>query len=471
MKTYNALDLLLNNKRLDLISKYLYIKFNDKYKEHTKFFEEYYCAFIQAFNGFYENSDGEIKPKEGKFEFLKKFNEVKTNIEKNGYDNTKPIPTWKEEVSDGAHRVSICAAFNLNIPTVEIENKYIYDYKFFQKKDLLEKWADYTALEFVKLNPQSYIVNIHAVNNPKNDEKIEKILNKYGHIYYKKDVYLTYNGYVNLKKLSYGFDNWGENSWIGNERDNYAGAQSHAKKSYGKGKHPLRAYVFVCKSLDDVIKAKKEIRDFYNIGNYSVHINDSRKEALELAETYFNENSLEIINSRPFSMDTPKVDNYIKELTEYAQKNNINLDEICACGSTPLAIAGIREIKDFDFLYCGSENINIPNNEISQHSGVWESYYPANKYEIILNPEYHFYYKGIKFISLNTLKQMKTNRNEQPKDVNDCKMIDEFMAGTFKFKKNKFKINRIITKQKYGSTRKITILGFIKFSYTKKSKK
>ena len=66
---------------------------------------------------------------------------------------------------------------------------------------------------------------------------------------------------------------------------------------------------------------------------------------------------------------------------------------------------------------------------------------------------------------------MKTNRNEQPKDVNDCKMIDEFMAGTFKFKKNKFKINRIITKQKYGSTRKITILGFIKFSYTKKSKK
>ena len=76
MKTYNALDLLLNNKRLDLISKYLYIKFNDKYKEHTKFFEEYYCAFIQAFNGFYENSDGEIKPKEGKFEFLKKFKQI-----------------------------------------------------------------------------------------------------------------------------------------------------------------------------------------------------------------------------------------------------------------------------------------------------------------------------------------------------------------------------------------------------------
>ena len=112
-------------------------------------------------------------------------------------------------------------------------------------------------------------------------------LNKYGFIYYKKDVYLNYNGYVNIKKLSYGSDMWGKESWIGTSKNKYSGAQKHAQKSFGNGKNPLRAYVFVCDNLDNVLKAKAEIREIFKIGNESIHINDTRKEAIALAITSF----------------------------------------------------------------------------------------------------------------------------------------------------------------------------------------
>ena len=114
------------------------------------------------------------------------------------------------------------------------------------------------------------------------DNEVVKILEKYGFVYYKKEINLTFDGYVNLKKLSYG-SFWDRESWIGNVENKFAGAQAHAKQSMGN--NPLRAFVFVCDDLQKVIKSKAEIRDLFNLGNYSVHINDTREEAIWLAET------------------------------------------------------------------------------------------------------------------------------------------------------------------------------------------
>lgn len=459
-----ALDLLLNSRRIDLISKYLYIK-----NPTNNYFKEVYLAFINAFNGFLETPNGENYTKQSKEDFLNSFNELYASISKNGFNERKAIPINNGEICDGAHRLAVCAVLNIDITRTDIgEQPKIYDYKFFQKKSIDTCYLDFCALEYVKLNPNAYIVNLHAVNNPQQDKKVEEILEKYGFIYYKKDVHLSFNGYVNIKKLSYGFDNWGEKSWIGSAKNNYAGAQRHAKKSFGLGKNPLRAFIFVCKNFDNVLKAKAEIRDIYKIGNESVHINDTRKEAIELAQTYFNDNSISMFNARPFNIDTPTLDEYLKELKLEAINQNTNIENICATGSSPMAVYALREIKDFDYLIEDTTNFHPQNNNISEHDGVWLSYYPLNKRVIIENPQFHFYYKGVKFITLDILKKMKKKRNEIPKDIKDIKLIEKIEQGKFKYNKLKFMLPKFIKKYKYGRKRTITIFNLIKISYKKK---
>ena len=139
----------------------------------------------------------------------------------------------------------------------------------------------------------------------------------------------------------------------------------HARESIGK--NPLRAFVFVCDDLEKVIQVKAEIRALYNIGNYSVHINDTRDEAIWLAETYFNSNSLFMLNRRCFYYEDPRFDNLIEDLKNTAKERNVDIENICASGSTPMNIAGIRKSDDLDFLYCGEKEFDIQTDTLSNH--------------------------------------------------------------------------------------------------------
>ncbi len=50
----------------------------------------------------------------------------------------------------------------------------------------------------------------------------------------------------------------------------------------------------------------------------------------------------------------------------------------------------------------------------------------ASADDIIFNPGNHFYYKGIKFVSLSLLRDMKLCRGEE-KDLLDVKIIDSLL--------------------------------------------
>ena len=278
---------------------------------------------------------------------------------------------------------------------------------------------DYGALEYVKLNPKAYIVNLHSVTDFMKDDAVYHILNTLGFVYYQKDIYLNFNGYVNLKKISYG-SAWENAQWIGDVSNGFAGAQEHAKHSMGRS--PLRVFVFVCDSLEKVLQAKRAIRDIFKIGNFSVHINDTHNEAIALAQTFFNSNSLEILNCRPFWLETKTLDNRMCELIKLAKDKGINIDNICGAGSTPLNVCGLRESEDFDFLCSSNIEFKVKSHVLSNHDSEL-AYYPYSKDEIINDPRLYFYYNGLKFISLDVLYLMKQKRNEQPKDVRDCHLI------------------------------------------------
>lgn len=455
-----AINIFQHQRRFDLIFKYLYAKRPCAYHRAA------YLEHIRAFNGFFELNPSDGKPKNTADDFINSFDALILRLKTDGYaDTLVPIPLGTNgEIQDGAHRLATCVAMGIE-PKIEDdthEPDEIYDYRFFRKKQMDPFIMDYGALEYVKLNPNAHVVNLHSITNPKDDDKVEAILNKYGFIFYRKELQLTYNGLVNLKKLSYG-SFWDREEWIGNEQNQYSGAQSHAQSSIGK--HPTRVYVFVCDDLEKVVNAKAEIRDIYGIGNFSVHINDHHDEAVWLAETYFNANSLFAINKRPFAKDDKVFDDNVEYLKAAAQKLGVDLDDVCGAGSTPLNVLLMRHSDDLDYLSI-DERLNLEDDIISPHDSQLR-YYPYSKKEIITNPANYQYYHGLKLISLDVLYQMKHNRGEKPKDLNDCRMIDKllrrshfdtelfvynlthhpvYVAINEYYKKNKRRVKRVLKK-------------------------
>lgn len=437
----DAKKLFLLNNRFDLIFKYIFIKYFEI--KNTNFFKDLYFNSIEAFNDFYEYDGSKIS----KEDFYESFINLIDSIKNNGFnENLGVIPVDENyQILDGAHRLAICAFYDVKVPIVKAKNKSRnFNYDFFNKRNLHFKDQDFGALEYVKLNKNAYIVNLHSITNTGHDDEVENILNKYGFVFYKKNVYLNPNGYLHLKLISYGFRNWNRmESWIGDYNNNFFGARKHVNLTYGN--NPLRVFVFVCDDIEKVKLAKSEIRDIYKIDNYSVHINDYHEEAIELAQLYFNDNSIHFVNNMNF-IKNDKFNNLFDHFKNYILTNNLNADYFCIDGSSVMSLYGIRELGDLDFLAYNNNSIKINHKNISLDNEKL-IYYSHTLEDIIFNNNYHLYYNGIKFISLEVLKKMKENRKENPKDLTDIELINFVLSGSQLYEVVKIQ-NKIIDENK-----------------------
>ena len=413
----DAFKLLLSQHRFDLIYKYLYVLNPNKYNRDA------YIESIRSFTGnsFFELEPSDGVPKQTVDDYVNSFDRLIENIKAKGYDKivgAVPLQT-NGEVSDGAHRLAVCAALGIDIEVIEdsVHNE-VFNYVFFRDRKMNPDIMDYGALEYVKLNPNTFIVNLHAATSTKHDEQVVDILNKYGWIYYQKDIQMNLNGYVNLVKLSYG-SFWEREQWIGDETDGFAGALNHAKMSFGKS--PMRIFVFVCDDLQKVLKAKAEIRALFDIGNNSVHINDTHEEAIWLAETYFNKNSLYFIKHKSYKYRDKRFDANIEYLRQKIQESHTPMDSVCCVGSTPMNAYGLRKSSDLDYLSI-DDHFFIEDEIISPHDDQLR-YYKCSKEDIVNNPQSYFYYHGVKICTLNISAKLKFNRHEFPKDWDDLCVI------------------------------------------------
>ena len=407
----NAKEIFLKQRRFDLIFKYLYVKNQNDYNR------EAYAENIRAFNGGHEINPSDGIPKESIDDFIHSFDTLIDDISHNQFNQAKgEIPIQRNgDISDGAHRLAICAALGYDVVTRQAEEwrDDVFAYDFFRKRRMNPKIMDYGALEYVKLNPNAHIVNLHAITNPAQDEQVLEILEKYGFVYYMKEVKLSLNGYGNLKKISYGAF-WNREPWIGDAFNGFAGAAAHARQSYGN--YPCRVFVFVCDDMESIAKAKAEIRALYNIGNYSVHINDTHEEAIWLAEAYFNENSLFWANNSPMQYEDKRFDENIEHFKNVLRKGNAAIDDYCAVGSTPLNAFGVRHSNDIDYLTVSACK---PKDKVVSPHDDQLVYYSKDAADIINNPINYFYYHGIKVYALPLAFKMKIKRGEK-KDIKDC---------------------------------------------------
>jgi len=408
-----AIDL-LTHTRFDLAFKLFYLDIKNKNERLAK---EIYSEHIRAFSlgKFTEPGNEEKNSIES---FMQEFEKIFEDIKKNGFDNTKTVIPLSENgsIANGAHRVAsaiylktVANCVQLDIPT------YMYNYKFFYKRNISVDILDMVATKFVEYAENIYIAFLWPTGQ--NTQKIQGVI---PNIVYRKTIKLTPNGAHNLLSQIY----YGE-EWLGSIEDDFKGSKGKLLECF-KTFDEFEVVAFQAKSLEEVLKIKDKIRDIFNVGKHSVHITDTIEEARRVVKVVFNENSIHFLNySKPnkFLSTHLKIDKFKNFLT----KNNLNSDDVIIDGSLILSCYGLREAKDIDF-YCYDNNkIKYNFKDINTHDEELK-YYKMAKEDLIYNPKNYFYFNDLKFISFTQLYKMKENRAEL-KDINDCQMMEALIEN------------------------------------------
>lgn len=124
------------------------------------------------------------------------------------------------------------------------------------------------------------------------------------------------------------------------------------------------------------------------------------------------------------------IDRFLPEFDEYLRKTGIPLDSVCIVGSAVLDLIGIRENHDIDFIVSTKFDKDqkhyatkvTDSGNIEKVSVDWlnkSGSVIVSDDEIILNPIYHFNYKGHKItrLSLVALKKSLTRREKDLADL------------------------------------------------------
>ena len=413
----DAAMLLLKARRFDLIAKYIYAKHRELAVQcgwSARLYEEH----IRVFNNHIE---GDGSGKVGKDAFFKSYHEVLESIKRKGFDADESlIPISRDGVViDGSHRVAACAIRGITAVSVILDDHPNFDYRFFRDRGLDTNWCDAIALEYCGLNQNAHIVVVYPSAVGK-DELLEEILENDGSIFYRKDVRLNDRGSVNLIRQIYS-----KEEWLGSWGNGFSGAQEKARNCF-RSNNPLRVFAYETSDLDTARRVKQKIRDLYQIGNHSVHINDSQHETTNLAKIFFNDNSVHFLNNarqKNFS-------NFFRLFSTYRDwisGASLSKDSFCVDGSSVMSVYGIREAADLDFLHFGHDHITGPVPLINCHNSEAHHHTVARD-EIIFDPNNHFFYEGVKFASLDVVRKMKENRAEG-KDRHDIALTRVFLMG------------------------------------------
>jgi len=413
---------LLTPYRFDVMAKYIYGKYRSK-GSSSKWHVDLYSEHLKVWNNYVEQGRHTKQEKDSEDKFISCFNDLLDSIKTDGF-NEEISRIWinnNGHIINGGHRLAGCLLYDKK-PACEVHDSAkgqanCSSYYFLNKKDNVAKglsvdYADSMALQYARLKPNTYIVTLFPSAVGK-DEIVRQALLEYGMIVYEKAVDFHNNGPFNFVRTMYQ----GE-KWVGTWDDEFKGTNGKVEPCFCNP-GPVKIFLFECKSHELLGEYKDKIRDIYKIGKHSVHINDSHEETLRLAEIVFNKNTIHFTNNsrlKYFDIFTK----YFAQFINWIKQSGVCSDDICVDGSAVLSAYGVRDCRDIDFLY-HDDYIDTESKTFSCHNEEGR-YYPVTKDEIIYNPSNHFYYRGIKFASLEMVKQMKSKRSEE-KDKKDLLLI------------------------------------------------
>ncbi|WP_233164781.1 hypothetical protein [Pedobacter sp. ASV28] len=402
----DPLKLVWDSRRFDLATKYTYLKYKNKYS-NLSWPKALYQNHIHAFTeGSFTEGDGS---KSNLSDYIKNFEILEEKFKSNLFDKEKSYIPFKNNINtDGSHRISLAAYYHkklVGVPLAALKEPN-YNYVYFRERKQ-ENWVnDFVFLQHVLHNQNMRIIHVHPKAKLKT-QQITEILAQHG-------IRVEYDKTIKLNKFAHGLyvrELYKNESWIGSSTNNYEGAFNHAAHSYSYfGK--LRIF-FVKEDRPDVLrKIKTTIREICNIGNYSVHINDTHNETVALAHILLNDNSISFINECHNNITFWKTDKFVKY---FANTPNITekSDDFIFVGSLPLAMTGLRENRDTDII-CASEQLTTIKEilpDIDCHNQYMKQF-NFNIIELLTDPRQSYYWQGFKFLSLQNVWKLKRQRKE-----------------------------------------------------------
>jgi hypothetical protein len=377
---------LLTHKRFDVAIKHMYASdlssnyYKNAYKEHLK-----------VWNNFHE-----VTPRKRGFQ---DFDDAFKSIINNVVD--EPIPVNPDgHIANGGHRLAAALYHQrpINIRNTNPDENYHIecDYKFFIKKGLSQSIMERAAIEYAKLKSNSHVACLFPIAHTRIDE-VMNIMNEYSNVFYQSTVDLNSIGQLGLMKEIYFVEGWANEEGI--KRKGNQCFRDESKVTF---------VLIDAKNLEAVKEMKAKIRKLFNVGNHSVHISDFHEDAIRIAKTVFNKNSIHFLNNRK-NVLFPKY----KELIASAKRD----DNIVITGSSVLSLYGLRDCKDLDRIYYK----DAPSDS---HNQYLETLYKLSLDDVINDPRYYLHYQGFKYVSLKVIKNMKMLRNE-PKDIVDVELIEK----------------------------------------------
>ena len=438
---------LITHNRLDLAIKIFYLQMK-KYKD-VLFAEELYIQHINAFSlGSFKEPGNDKKNNIG--QHFDVFESISSSVFDHGIDETKSIvPLSKNgSIANGAHRVASAYVAGKKVPLVLIDAPdHIYDFKFFFRRGMHRQDIEIAVTKFIESAENCYVALIWPSAQGRQKEIDALIPN----VIYQNNISLNYNGAQNLLTQVY----YGE-TWLGSRDSKYPGAKNKLVKCF-ESFNDLRVVAFQAKSLDEVLSIKEKVRVLFSIGKHSIHITDTKREAIQTARILFNENSIHFLNyGDPCKYKTTH--HKMQKFKSFVNKNDIGLDNVVLDTSIILSLYGIRECRDLDYLSVNTGVVKCPDDLIEDHQNEL-NFHREEKNNLIFNPALYFYFNELKFISFPQLYKMKKNR-AGIKDQNDILLMKALIEHNW--------VSLLIAKFKQGfyffiEKTKIKIVDLLKF--------
>ncbi len=422
---YDPRDLVVP-ERFDFGAKNIYARLREKSVE-CDWGRMVYLFHLAIWNQFFER----VPRKASEADFLNSFHQILDATRMapgRGLYSLIPLARNGAPVN-GAHRIVSALQLDKSVACVKTEispESCNYNYRFFvdqfrdagqlpHLKSLASDVFDAMALDICRLLPNIAIAVKYPAARGHNDE-VDRILSEHASIFYKKAVTFRNDGPTELIRTVYEGARW-----LGTHKCDFEGARDKAASCFAH-RGPAYFYLLAFEDPADLVRAKERVRHLFRISHHSMHITDTRGEALCLAKLAFSNNSIRFANLR----SQKEMRNFERLFSIYraALSSVDDADDFCIDGSAVMSAYGIRDCRDLDFICHGGQSIlQLSDSLIASHNGYARYYAPKTLDDIIYDHRNHFWVSGVKFATLANVRAWKAARGE-PKDHEDVALIN-----------------------------------------------
>lgn len=360
--------------------------------------------------------------KSGIDQFLTSFHRLLTDVDPSEIPMVPVDGNWC--AFDGSHRVAAAIVMGRKVEVAQIDTastSYPSAAYFLGRshghKPCPSEILDEAAIEYCRIKNGLVLALIFP--SVASDKFAIDCLKEVGEIVYRKDVILSTLAGASLLKQAYLGHQWLEQE---GEDSGFA----HKVSSCFPFQGTVRAILLDKCNLTALREIKERIRSHYCIGNHSIHCTDGDDEVLRLARVLFNENSLDLL--RMGVRASPDFHRQLFLYRDWLEENALDEEAFCIDGGSILALLGLRETRDIDFLYHGDPS-RLPRLpvKIDCHNEM-EAFHVESIADIVGDPRMHCWYMGVKFCSPALVLQMKGRRNES-KDRADVALLRSILSS------------------------------------------